>query len=133
MAVASPKDIGRYGLPLLDAEALAAQARAALAGYTVTPLLHATLPALADGLRAGPAVLYLIGHGTLLEDGDSCLFLEGPDGLAAPARAAKITALIDGLAIRPCLIVLAACQSAGNARHARGSLMPSGPGSSRRE
>lgn len=120
VAAASPRDLGDYGLPPLDVGAELGRASAALAGYAVTTLPGASLPALADALRAGPDILYLICHGALLEDGDSCLYLEGPGGGAAPARSAQVAAALEGLAVRPRLVVLAACQSAGATAHAGG-------------
>lgn len=127
VAVADPSDASTYGLSPLDTEAQLAYARTALAGYTLDELPHATLPTLADRLRAGPAVLYLICHGALLANGETCLYLEGPDGRAAPASAARVAAAISGLATRPRLVVLAACQSAGHtARHGSG-LIALGP------
>jgi hypothetical protein len=127
VALASPSDSGRYGLPMIDAAAQIAQAQQALDGYAVEVLPHATLPGLAERLRAGPAVLYLICHGALLDDGSSCLYLEDLDGTAAPTPAERLSMIIAGLATQPRLTVLAACQSAGSLQPPRTGLIAIGP------
>lgn len=127
VAVASPSDSERYGLPMIDADAQIVQARKALDGYTVEVLRHATLPGLAERLRAGPVILYLICHGALLENVGSCLYLEDLDGAAAPTPADRVCAVIAGLATQPRLTVLAACQSAGSLQLPRTGLIAIGP------
>ncbi|PDW05069.1 CHAT domain-containing protein [Candidatus Viridilinea mediisalina] len=127
VAVADPKNLHHYNLAPLDGAQQIAQAQSALAGYQVAVMPHTTLPALADQLRAGPSILYLIAHGTLLDDSSTCLYLEGSDGMAEPIRAERFTSMIAGLAVRPRLVVLASCQSAGPSDGLDSGLIALGP------
>lgn len=113
IAVANPVDIQDYGLAPLDEQAQLKQATVALKGYKVTPLPQASFSTLIDELRTGPAILYLIAHGSQLDDGNTGVYLADADGKAMVIPAYRFASAIAGLASRPRLIVLAACQSAG--------------------
>lgn len=74
----------------------------------------ASLPALADALRAGPQLLYLVCHGTLV-DGQPYLYLERlPGEPAQPIPGADFVRQIADLPRRPLLVVLASCRGAGD-------------------
>ena len=115
VVVADPADAARYRLAPVDRTAELAAARAGLGDIAVTELAargQATLNNLAAALRAGCDILYLVAHGMLV-DGEPWLFLEDAAGAAARIPGRELAACIQELADRPCLVVLASCQSAG--------------------
>lgn len=74
----------------------------------------ASLPALADALRSGPQLLYLVCHGVLV-DGQPLLYLERlPGEPARPIPGAELVRQIADLTQRPLLVVLASCRSGGD-------------------
>lgn len=118
IAVAAPRDLADFQLAPLDAAAEVQQAKAGLADMQLTVLAHgvgagsATLPAILDGLSSTPDVLYLVCHGTT-RNGQTTLWLEGPDGMSQRVPAAKLAEGIRNLEPRPALVVLMVCQSGG--------------------
>lgn len=74
----------------------------------------ATLPALADALRDGPQLLYLVCHGAL-SDNRPYLYLEHLAGEPSlPIPGADFVRQIVDLARRPLLVILASCRGAGD-------------------
>jgi hypothetical protein len=120
------------------------RARQALGDIPLIPLTSdpaqgqwVTTNRLIDALRQGPDILYLVCHGALdsqAEPPGPYLWLEGEDGIAdvVPGQdvAERIAALPPNL--RPRLVVLASCESAGNGQagfssDAQGALAAFGP------
>jgi tetratricopeptide (TPR) repeat protein len=74
----------------------------------------ATLPDLAAALRDEPAILYLVCHGSIV-DHEPYLYLERQPGEPNhPLPGSALVEQIRSLSKRPLLVVLAACQGAGN-------------------
>lgn len=113
VAVAAPDGLARYGLASLDRERELTVARTALAGYQLETAPRATLSTLADQLRTGPSVLYLVCHGAQKPFGN-VLYLEGDRGQVVPTVAEQFVAMVRNLPQRPRLVVLASCASAGD-------------------
>src|SRR5687767_7789799 len=123
IVAASPADLDQYGLAPFDAAGAMADVRTALAEIPATALTTATLPlglstldALCEQLTAERyTVLHLVCHGSLTDDGETVVYLEGPDGLTDPVTAAR---LLDRLAnLRgerglPHLVFLSSCETA---------------------
>lgn len=85
---------------------------------------QASLATISGQLREGYDILYLVAHGAMV-DGEPWLFLD--DGAGATARVPGemlVERLVD-LPLRPRLIVLASCNSAGD--RSRGALTALGP------
>ena len=114
--VANPSDVDKYGLAPVDAPKLLAPIQAALGPALTLPPegKRATLSALLAALREGFDVLYLVCHGKLIK-GEPRLWLEGEDGTSDRVSGADFVARLSELRVRPRLIVLASCQSAGTA------------------
>jgi hypothetical protein len=114
--VANPSDLDKYGLAPVDAPKLVAPIQAALGrALTVPPEgRRSTLAALLADLREGFDVLYLVCHGKLIK-GEPRLWLESEDGTSDRVSGADFVSRISELRVRPRLIVLASCQSAGTA------------------
>jgi hypothetical protein len=132
--IANPSDLaqGRFqsaGRPLapVDVAAERARAQAGLGALYQEPHVvasdpahpgNASLDALRARLREGFDILYLVCHGTLRTLGDSPgpqLLLEKADGTGELAAGNSLVEHIRNLApaLRPRLVVLASCQSAG--------------------
>lgn len=79
----------------------------------------ATLPGLAERLRAGIDILYLVCHGVLDRNDEPQLLLEDAEGRVALTPGADLVAEFDKLQKLPRLVVLASCQSAGGAADSR--------------
>jgi hypothetical protein len=114
--VASPSDLDKYRLAPIDASKLVAPIRAALGpAVTLSPRdRRSTLASLLADLRDGFDVLYLVCHGKLIK-GEPRLWLECEDGTSDCISGTDFVARISELRVRPRLIVLASCQSAGTA------------------
>jgi hypothetical protein len=114
--VANPSDVDKYGLAPVDAPKLIAPIKAALGSALTVPTQgrRATLAALLAHLREGFDVLYLVCHGKLIK-GEPRLWLESEDGTSDRVSGADFIARLSELRVRPRLIVLASCQSAGTA------------------
>lgn len=136
VAVAGPRDLGRYNLAPIDTVAEAQQVLVSLGDIPVVLLNgaagrpRASLATLSAAMRDGAHMLYLVCHGTTV-DGEPYLWMED-DATGAcervPGRdlAARIERL--GPDQRPLLVVLAACHgatgdAAGNALRAVGPLL----------
>lgn len=113
---ANPSDADAYGLPPVDAATLIAPMRDALGpGLTVAAEgKRSTLAALIAALRPGFDILYLVCHGKLVK-GEPRLWLEAEDGTSDRVSGTDLVARLSELRVRPRLIVLASCQSAGTA------------------
>jgi hypothetical protein len=114
--VANPSDVDKYGLAPVDAAKLIAPIQMALGPALVVPAQgrRSTLAALLAHLREGFDVLYLVCHGKLIK-GEPRLWLESDDGTSDRVSGADFIARLSDLRVRPRLIVLASCQSAGTA------------------
>ena len=129
IAVAAAPDLEQRGLTPVDAAQEATLARTALGVIPATALHESgpvTLDRLAEAVKDGPDVLYLVAHGVLKGDGP-WLWLQGEDGLARPVEGDKLVARIQGMRRRPRLVVLASCQSAGGVRMSGDPLAALGP------
>lgn len=115
--IAAPDDLTDYGLAPLDAAAEAAQLRALLDSCALTVLgagERASLPALLPHLHSGCDLLFVLGHGRADEAGQTWLYLEDESGQTAPLPGLELAARVAALAEKPRLIILAACESAGD-------------------
>jgi hypothetical protein len=151
VAIASPTDLaagayepGGQSLAPLDVRGEQARAQAGLGPlYREADVLasdsgqpgQVTLDRLRERLRDGYDVVYLACHGGLVPDGADAgpwLMLEQADGTAIPVPGAALIEQVRNLApeLRPRLVVLASCQSAGRevTADAAGALAALGPG-----
>ena len=121
VAIAGPSDAADYRLAPVDVAGEAERALQAmgsihailLAGGHLRSSGFATLANVRDGLRTGPAILYLVCHGATTAEG-TILYLVGDDGHAAPIDGATLDKEFRALdaAHRPLVAVLVACESA---------------------
>lgn len=119
--IAAPTDLDQYGLAPINAAAEAARVTIALGDIPTTILAadggqRATLAQLTAALHAGPSILYIVAHGSFV-DGQPYLWLEQEDGRSDVVAGTELAQLIAGLSRRPLLIVLAACQGAGQSHN----------------
>ncbi|HMQ29397.1 MAG TPA: CHAT domain-containing protein [Chloroflexaceae bacterium] len=131
LVAANPANLGDFGLGPVDAAGEVARAAAALGAIRTTALASApgapvTLAALASALQSGPEILYIVAHGTLA-DGLPYLWLEDAGGRAAPTAAGKLVQALGDLARRPLIVVLAACESAGDGHSGGAAATALGP------
>jgi hypothetical protein len=134
VVIANPAELERYNLAPIDVEGEQARATASLGTIPATTLLSSgstTLEALIAHLRDGYDILYLVAHGSLVQD-ESWLWLEDSQGSIARVSGSELVARIRELQQRPRLVVLAACQSAGTGQEPRsadaaGALAALGP------
>jgi hypothetical protein len=112
--VAAPSDLARYRLPPINGPTEVALAHQALRGFDtgILPPGAATISNLGTALRAGNDLLYLLAHGAMV-DGSPRLWLERDDVTAAVVDGAELVMRIGELGLRPLLVVLVSCQSAG--------------------
>ena len=113
VVIANPRDSTDYQLASLDVTKELSQIEKADLG-NVKELAcagSATLNNIMNHLRDGYDVLYLVAHGTL-KDNHPYLFLEDDEGNAAIVSGKALATRIQELSQRPCLVVLASCQSA---------------------
>ncbi len=75
---------------------------------------RATLATLLDALREGYDVLYVVAHGKLIK-GEPKIYFEKDDGNADVVAGGELVAQLSALRVRPRLVVLGSCQSAGTA------------------
>lgn len=119
--IANPSGLEKYapnGRPLapVDVAGELGRAKGALGDVPVTPLASggtATLESLCERLRDGHDILYIVCHGAILE-GEPHLWLENADGGVAVTTGVELTTRLQELRVRPSLVVLASCQSAGH-------------------
>lgn len=114
--IANPSDITKYNLaPVRVADELAGIKTAfGSAVETLAEGGRATLSALLAALREGFDVLYLVAHGKLIK-GAPKIYLEKEDGTSDVVAGTDLVARLSELRVRPRLIVLGSCQSAGTA------------------
>ena len=133
VVVANPSGLDKYDLPPADVERELAHVQNNLGNIRSTALASsgsANLNRIIANLRDGYDILYMICHGSTRK-GDTWLWLEDEDGHVARTNGTDIVARLNELQQRPRLIVLAACQSAGQGEEARtadeGALAALGP------
>ncbi|HEU4326907.1 MAG TPA: tetratricopeptide repeat protein [Roseiflexaceae bacterium] len=115
--VAAPADLAAYDLSPIDAAQEIAQIQAQLGGCALTVLgdrTLATLPTLLGQLHAGCDLLLVLAHGRTDQDGQTWLYLEDAAGDTAPTPGSALVAQIATLTLKPHLVILAACASAGD-------------------
>lgn len=119
IAVAAPRDVDRYGLSPIVAEAELKLGTDALTGIQQVVQLSSpsecvTWETLEAQLRLGFDILYLVCHGALI-NGRPILYLEKADSTVALIDGALLVDYIRGLGSRrPLLVVLASCESASD-------------------
>ncbi|MES1243463.1 MAG: CHAT domain-containing protein [Acidobacteriota bacterium] len=123
VAAANPSDLQSvWNLPPIDPAKELERARAGLEDKA-QPLegVPVTLPNLAEALRRKDYdILYLACHGAL-RDGEPWLLLEDENGKAARIGGAHLVEHLRSLEVRPRLVVLASCESAGTGQGAAGA------------
>lgn len=128
--IANPSDVADYNLaPIRVADELAGiNAAFGSAVATLAEGQRATLSALLATLRDGFDVLYLVAHGKLIK-GEPKIYLEKEDGSSDLVTGTDLVARLSELRVRPRLIVLGSCQSAGTAdqQSAEGYMTALGP------
>jgi hypothetical protein len=128
--IANPGDIGRYNLAPVRAEVEFDGIRAAFGAEvkSLKPGERATLAALVAALREGVDVLYVVAHGKLIK-GEPKLYFEKYDGSTDVVNGSDLVARLSELRVRPRLVVLGSCQSAGTAdqQAAEGYMAALGP------
>jgi hypothetical protein len=147
IVVANPTDladglyqVGEQLLAPVDVAGELARAHQSLAGLPITELASdpekpglASLSNLVDRLRKGYDILYLAAHGALLsrEPSGPYLWLENEEGAGDIVPARDLVDRIRDMpaSLRPRLIVLASCQSAGKGRTSdvQGAMAALGP------
>ncbi|MEI6777838.1 MAG: CHAT domain-containing protein [Chloroflexales bacterium] len=127
VVIAAPAGLDRFNLAHIDADV---ERQVALTGMSEIPATvlaapgQSSLPTLIRHLRDGYDILYLVAHGTVV-DGEPRLFLDDGQGQVACIPGADVVARIADLPIRPRLVLLSSCQSAGDgSRDALASLGP---------
>ena len=117
VAVSGPTNLGSYNFGAVDANGEIERALHGLAGIRIVSILGreepATLDRLAEILRDGVDILYLVCHGVYPESLEPALFLEKHDRTTDVVLGSRLAEIIHGLADPPRLIVLASCNSAG--------------------
>jgi hypothetical protein len=115
IAIANPVDLESFDLAPIDAAGELAAAKQALAGIYVEALAapgEATLERIVAKLGEGFDILYLVCHGAV-RGGRPLLWLDDGEGLSARVSGVDFARAFDEMAMRPRLVVLASCQSAG--------------------
>lgn len=115
VVIANPRGLDQYGLAPVAVQALWQGVRTSLGGLQVDALLapgEASLANIAERLRGGHDVLYLVCHGSW-QRGASWLWLEDSAGDIDRVPGEALVARIAALTMRPRLVVLAACEGAG--------------------
>jgi hypothetical protein len=121
VAIANPRDLDRYspgGRPLapVDVAGELARAREALGDIEPTALARpgaATLERIAEQIRDGHDVLYLVCHGALIGN-EPRLWLEDAEGMVKVVSGEVLATCLQEARQRPSLVVLASCQSGGD-------------------
>lgn len=121
IAVANPHDVASYRMTPVDRPAEEERASAGFARLQLNSqatIVRATRAELSKALLGEPDIVYIVAHGWLSEDEDSTprpvLLLEDTQGNAEPYPADDLVALVAGLSLKPALVILASCFSAGN-------------------
>lgn len=118
IAVASPTNINDYALAQIDRDGEVARATRALAGVAITVVGQTeplTLNRLVDALRMGADIVYLVCHGRSHPRHGPVLFLQDEAGMVQVVKAQEFAQRLGGLRQAPRLMVLASCESAGQA------------------
>jgi hypothetical protein len=118
IVVANPTDLDGYApdgssLTPLDVAGELARAREGLGDMALTELASggaATLNAIAEHLRDGYDILYLVAHGAFIQ-GTPFLWLEKCDGTADVVNGDDLVTRVRECQHKPRLVVLASCQS----------------------
>ncbi|MCG8347461.1 MAG: CHAT domain-containing protein, partial [Chloroflexales bacterium] len=132
IAVASPDDLVQYKLAPIDVQTELKRAQTALGAIAYTCLAagiegpRATFAALVEALHQGADILYLVCHGTLLDD-VPYLWLEQDDGRTHRVTGDDFVAHVRALGHPPRLVVLASCRSAGARLETANPLFALGP------
>ena len=118
VAVAGPQNLADYKLTPVDVARETELVRASLHGMETTFLpiegRRCTLTNLADELRQGCDILYLVAHGSMV-NGLPYVWLEDDEGKVKRVAGKEFAEQISSLDIQPRLVVLASCESAGKA------------------
>jgi hypothetical protein len=123
VVIANPNDLGRYNLAPVDVDGELARATASLDQIPITALRSggtANVNNILAHLRKGYDILYLVGHGALV-NGEPWIWLEDEQGGIARASGTELARRLQELAERPRLVVLASCQSAGSGEEPHGA------------
>lgn len=117
VVIANPTNISDYNLASIDSEAELSRVKTALGNTIHVEVLagphKATLKNMIARLRDGFDILYLVCHGVLMKG--AWLWLEDDEsGKAARVSGYDFATHVRELSQRPCLAVLASCQSAGH-------------------
>jgi hypothetical protein len=118
VAVSNPSDLEDYGLDSVDVESELERARDSLRGIRISSLPSetevCTLAGLVRRLQEGYDILYLAAHGSLAKD-QAWLWLQDERGQAQRVSGVELAEQVRLLDKPPLLVVLASCESAGNA------------------
>jgi hypothetical protein len=131
VGVANPSDLPIYGLAVVDVEAEITRIRQALGEIECDVLAGqpsgapVTLDSITSRLRKDHYdILYIVSHGAYV-NGQSWLLLENEDGEVQRVSGDELTNQLEKLRELPALVVLLACESAGdNADPAMAALGP---------
>jgi energy-coupling factor transporter ATP-binding protein EcfA2 len=129
LVAANPADLPNFGMAPIDATTESRRARAALGEHVdlverIQPG-EATLDEILAQMRRCD-VLYLVCHGRL-SGGEAQLYLDDGKGRIQGVRGGELAQRVLALSRTPRLIVLASCQSAGDATNDDGVLAAIGP------
>lgn len=116
VVIAAPDNVTQYGMAAVNVEQELETARTGLGDITCTEIAQpgsTTLENIIGHLRNEVDILYLVAHGAL-PNGEPILYLEDEDGKTKPTRGSELVTRLRELAVRPRLVVLASCQSAGD-------------------
>ncbi len=116
IAVSMPKDISNFGFADVDVAAEINLAQKCLDGIPAATVRSpgVTLDRIASALREGVDILYLVCHGSFSrKKKEPCLYLENDVGNTQPVYADDLVRRFGELGRLPRLVILAACQSAG--------------------
>lgn len=119
--IAAPADLNDYGLTPIDAAQEIDLIRGALNSASITVVGNdglASLEELLGHLREDYDVVYLMAHGRIDAEGETWLYLEDKQRQVNPVSGVDFLKGIASLALRPRLIILAACDSAGDGNRA---------------
>lgn len=118
VAVSNPGDLQDYGLDPVDVAGELGRARHSLKGIHITTLPSetegCTLAGLVRRLQEGYDILYLAAHGSLAKD-QAWLWLQDERGQVQRISGVELAEQMRLLDKPPLLVVLASCESAGNA------------------
>ena len=121
VVIANPTDLSTYQLAPINVADEISHVEQTLDTIKITTLAEsgqATLRNLTPNLRDGFDILYLVCHGKFVR-GEPQLWLEDETGSTARVSGYDLVTRLAELRIRPRLVVLASCQSAGTGEHTR--------------